>query len=86
MSEKPANTPVLNRIEPQDNDWVTVKIRLRPHIVDVLKAEAQRESADTGRQVYLTDLVREGIQGLLKQRKLPTQRPKFFPSELSERD
>jgi len=83
----------------KDEGWVTVKVQLRPQVRAALQEEAQEESARTGRQVYVSDLIRDGVTMLLLgRRRLPGQdrrfggppppaeapEPRFVPSAKSE--
>jgi hypothetical protein len=71
--------------EKSDDGWVVVKVRVRPEWVEALQAEAQRESQQLNRRVYLTDLLRDALRGFMVIRRiLPATKPKFRPSDKSE--
>jgi hypothetical protein len=69
-----------------DEGWITVKVQLRPSVHDALKNEAQAESDRTGRQVYVSDLLRDGVLLLLTARRaLPGQEQRFTPAPAEPR-
>mgnify|MGYP006194817573 CR=1 FL=1 len=70
-----------------DEGWVSVKVKLRPAVLKDLKREALRETTQTNRHVYVSDLLRDSIRLLLQARRIDpyadTPR-RFVPSPKSE--
>lgn len=88
MSANTMTKPALVKAEPKPkDDWVTVKLRLRPHVVDAIQQAAEKESQNTGRRVYATDLLRDALKAYCTAHNIDISRKKeFLPSPLSERD
>tara|TARA_B100000902_G_C26611163_1_gene575185 strand:+ start:127 stop:387 length:261 start_codon:yes stop_codon:yes gene_type:complete len=73
--------------ESPDEGWVMLRVKVRPALAEALKAEAQRESQELHRSVYVSDLVRDGIRLLLQARRINPYgktKTRFVPSSVSE--
>jgi hypothetical protein len=69
-----------------DEGWVSVKVKLRPAVLQALKREALRETAQTHRHVYVSDLLSDSIRLLLQARRIDpyAEAPRrFVPSDKS---
>lgn len=62
MSANAAAKPVKADTKAKKDEWITVKLRLRPHVVAALHLAAEQESQNTGRRVYATDLLRDALK------------------------
>jgi hypothetical protein len=86
MVSTPAASPPKTSDKAKKDDWVTVKLRLRPHVVAALHQAAEHESQATGRRVYATDLLRDALKAYCATHNIDIKKKEFLPSTLSERD
>jgi len=86
MSANAAAKPVKANTKAKKDEWITVKLRLRPHVVAALHLAAEQESQNTGRRVYATDLLRDALKAYCTTHNIDIKKKEFLPSTLSERD
>lgn len=61
----------MPNIDPSSTDYVLVRVKLRQHVANALKAAAEEETRRTGRYVYVSNLVREALRDYLRARQQP---------------
>jgi hypothetical protein len=71
--------------KPKKDDWITVKLRLKPHVVAALHQAAEQESENTGKRVYATDILRAALKAYCTTHNIDIRKKEFLPSTLSER-
>lgn len=81
----PARLPGFASGSSKDEGWITLKVQVRPAEAEALKTLADEEAERTGRKVYVSDLLRDGVKLVLIARHAhPTQRTRFQPGPASE--
>lgn len=85
MSASTAAKPVTPEPKTKRNEWVTVKLRLKPHVVAALHHAAEQESQNTGKRIYATDLLRAALLAYCSAHNIDIKKKEFLPSTLSER-
>ena len=87
MNTNTGAKPIAAKADTKAQDaWVVVKLRLRPHVVAALHQAAEQESQNTGRRVYVPDLLRDALKAYCTANNIDTKKKEFLPSPLSERD